>query len=438
MTLNLSDFVLKVQTMNISFLGVKRRIENILPKIERANINITPYIYNDVKDIPGILKDIKDTEGFLFTGKYPYSIAKDYIRADIPSVYLIFDESCFLTTLLKTKKHPYKISADTIDKNIITKVYKELNLNLQKIDHISFDFNTNIADIANYHQKKYLSDNETTIFTCLYTVYDELLKRNIPAILVNHTHFSINRGIENLLTKFYFHNSKNSYPAVIILKISNYNEILGKVLNEFKLQKMLLKLYEQLLFFQEELSAFLMNRTEDTYTFITTRYFVERYTDNYKNFPLKMEIFNKFGIKFKISVGYSANPQTAYYNSKSSMALLEKEHEIIVRTEDGKIIYIRDEIYSELSMQTTDGYLKNISEKTGIGLINLTKIQNMIKMHNKKEFSAFDIARELNISLRTGNRIINGLKKSNLAVETGLEQPPKGRPRKIYKILLKG
>ncbi len=420
--------------MKISFLGVKRRIDNIMPKIKRENIEVTPYVYQSIDEIPNILENIKDTDGFLFTGKYPYGIAKDHLRADIPCVYLSFDESCFLTTLLKIRHHPEKISVDTINPDIIKKVYSELNSDILKFDSIHFDFKTNIYDIADFHEHNYKSDSETTIFTCLYTVYDELSKRKIPAVLINHTHFSINRGIENLLTKYYFYNSKNSYPAVIIIKIANYNEILGKVLNEFKLQKMLIKLHEQLLFFQEDISAFLMNRSDDTYTFFTTRYFVEKYTNNYRHFPLRRDIYNKFGIKFKISIGFSANPQTAYYNAKSSFALLENGNDTVVRTEEGKIINILSSDYNEFSLQTTDKKLKEIAEKTGIGLINLTKIKNMLKVCKKTEFSAFDIARELNTSIRTGNRIINSLKDVNLAEETGLEQPHRGRPRKIFKI----
>ncbi len=260
--------------MKIALLGVQRRINNILQKMQKQPFEVIPYVYKNAQHLPDILKKITDVDGFLFTGRYPYNIAKKFLDSEFPAEHLEFDETCFGVTLFKMPKIPREISIDTIKINVIKNIYHELNIEIKKIYSTFLGDTVSVENIVDFHIKNLEENKDVVIFTCLFSVFDRLKKRSIPAILLNHTFFSIQRGIENLIKKYYFYNSKSSYPAVGIIKIYNYNELLKKHKNEFNLQKFLLKFHENILNFQEKTAAFLIERNEDTFFFISTRYLI--------------------------------------------------------------------------------------------------------------------------------------------------------------------
>ncbi len=421
--------------MKIALLGVKRRIDNILKKIQNPTVEILPYVYNRADNIPEIINNIKNVDCFLFTGRYPYQIAKKALNIEFPMGYLEFDETCFTTELFKLKNIPDKISIDTIDEKVIKNIYQELNHTLKKINSISLSDKISIDDIVNFHIENKNQDSSTTIFTCLFSVYDKLKSKKINAILLNHTFFSIHRGIENLIKKCYFYNSKSSYPAAGIIKISNYSELLKKYKNEFHLQKFLLDFHYDVLNFQEKISAFFIEKGEDAYYFISTRYLIEKYSNNYTIFPIVNNAYSKFLINLKIAIGYGLNPQSAFHNAKNILPLLdEKKINIAIATESGKIITISKFNCINFDTISTDSYLQEISKHTGIGITNLSKIKSFLLKKQTNRTTIFELSKELNITTRSGSRIINKLLENNYAKEIGIEQPIKGRPRRVFSI----
>ena len=260
-------------------------------------------------------------------------------------------------------------------------------------------------------------------------------KKNITAILLNHTYFSIQRGIENLIKKYYFYNSKSSYPAVGIIKIDNYDKLLKKYKNEFHLQKFLLNFQEKLIEFQEKIAAFSIERNEDTYLFLSTRCLIEKYSNTYKIFPIINEVFSKYSIELKIAIGYGLNPQTAFHNAKNTLSYIGSEkYNIAISTESGQIItFSRSESIS-FETVTTNQVILDISKRTGLGISTLSKIKAFLLKKQSNNTTVFELSQELNITTRSGSRIMNKLLEKNFAKEIGIEQPAKGRPRRVFEI----
>ncbi len=426
--------------MKIALVGAKRRIDQILESWSNGEniVDLIPYRYNHYKEVVDVVKKIDNVDGILFTGKLLYEIIRTTLNTSVVLDYLEFDESCLMKILFPyAEKLPDKISVDTISRNTIRNVYKELGARIRHIRTTYLSRSVSLEDIVRFHINNYENVDGIKLFTCFYTVHESLKEEGIPCDLVSHTYFSIRKGIDKIMNKIYFRDSNKVQPAVGVIQIDNFNKLSTRFVNEFKLQKILLKLHEEILDFQDQLSSFVINRSIDSYYFISTRSLIEEYTDNYRDFPLLYEIFSKFNFTVSIGIGYGTTPMSAYHNAKEALVLAQETgNSIKILTDAGDVITPKGTAWNVYRTRITDKSLKEISKKTGIGPVNITKIIGFLERNQKRNITAYELSKALHITKRSGGRLIAKLVSAGLAKEVGLEQPPRGRPRKIYKVEL--
>lgn len=425
--------------MDIALVGADTRVEQIMEaSVEDDSFRLLPYPYRDYKSIGGVLKKIGDVDGILFTGRFPYYLAKDRMSPFITTDYLEFDESCLMKALYAARNTDVdKISIDTVTRRTVMEVYRELDIPLKHLRAIYLNKETEVRDIVDFHQKNHDSIDRIQIFTCLFTVHERLMERGIRHILINHTQFCIKKGIDSILTKIHFKHSNQLIPAVGIIEIDDYGQVARKIGSDYQLKKLLLKYREMILDFEDRLSAIMYRFEQGTLTFLSTRLMVERYTENYRDFPISFDIYAKFGFTVSIGIGYGANPDMAIQNARSALQLAkETGNTVKIVTEEGKVINLFDENVGGFDLRTTDETVKELSKKTGVGPATLTKIIAYIRRHNLNKMTAYELSKALHITPRSGRRFIANLTEAGYAREVGLEQPVQGRPRKIYEITL--
>ncbi|MFK5926533.1 MAG: hypothetical protein QM483_07880, partial [Desulfuromusa sp.] len=283
--------------MNIALVGVDKRITEILnlTKLMSLPFEITAYPYAYYTELPKIIPTIKNIDGILFAGNFPYVLARDSIDKSIPTAFLEFDETGVMKLIASLASHqiPKAISIDSVQGSVIKHVYREMNLPLTEVSAIQRNKVLTVEDIAGFHIANYKKNPETSILTCLFSVYEYLEHQKYPCTLINHTYFSILKGINKIINAINFKNSSGNHPAVVIIKMDKREQKKTEQ-NEFRSQRFLYKYLDYMLDFQEKLQSFVFNRGSENYYLISTRNLIEEYTNNYRDFPLLYDVFVKF------------------------------------------------------------------------------------------------------------------------------------------------
>jgi len=428
--------------MKIALVGVDNRIEEILSltKLMSLPIEIAAYPYRSYTELPKITPTIKSVDGILFAGNFPYMLSVDEINNSVPTAFLEFDETCVMKLIasLTPCQVPRAISIDSVQGSVIKHVYRELNLPLTEVSAIRRSKFLTVEDIANFHIANYKKNPETAMLTCLFSVHEYLKKRNYPCTLINHTYFSVVKGVNRIINAINFKNSSGNHPAVVIIKIDKSEKQKNSEQNEFKFQRFLYTYLDYMLDFQEKLQSFVFNKGSENYYLISTRNLIEEYTSNYRDFPLLYDVFVKFNFTISVGVGYGLNPISAFTNATEALNIAtQMGNTVKILTGSGQIISPSGQLTGSYKVRNFDNKIIRIAEKTGITPENISKIFGILERHGSNHLTAYDLSKAMGTTTRSGNRLISKLHDTGFAKEAGIEQPAKGRPRRVFEIILR-
>ncbi|MCD6188553.1 MAG: hypothetical protein J7K09_10355 [Desulfuromusa sp.] len=424
--------------MNIALVGVDKRITEILnlTKLMSLPIEITAYSYSIYTELPEIIPTIKNVDGILFAGNFPYMLSVDEIDKSIPVTFLEFDETGVMKLIasLPLNQAPKAISIDSVQGSVVQHVYRELNLPLTEVSAVRRSKSLTVEDIADFHITNYKKNPETSILTCLFSVNEYLKNQNYPCTLINHTYFSVLKGVNKIIDAINFKNSSGNHPAVIIIKIDK-GEKKKTEQNEFRSQRFLYKYLDYMLDFQEKLQSFVFNKGSENYYLISTRNLIEEYTNNYRDFPLLYDVFVKFGFTISVGVGYGMNPINAFSNATEALEIATQAGNTVkVLTDSGQVISPVGQKNSPYNVKNFDKKIIQIAERSGITAENISKIFTILERQGSNHLTAYDLSKALGTTTRSGNRLISKLFHAGYAKESGIEQPAKGRPRGVYEL----
>ncbi len=147
---------------------------------------------------------------------------------------------------------------------------------------------------SKFNITNYKKDTDTQLITGFFSVHKYLMDKNLPCTLIEHTYFSVLKGINKISDAINFKNSSGNHPAVVIIKIDGSDKLqkLGK--DDYRYQRFLYKYLDYMLDFQKQLQSFVFNKGAENYYLISTRNLIEQYTNGYRDFPLLYDVFIKF------------------------------------------------------------------------------------------------------------------------------------------------
>lgn len=427
--------------MNIALVGVNKRIAEImnLTKLMTLPFVITPYPYGHYRELPEIIKTIRSVDGILFAGNFPYVLSLDKIDRSLPATFLEFDETSIMKWIATSplEQAPKAISIDSVQSSVIKQIYRELNLPLQEVSSILRSRTLTVEDIANFHIENHKKNSSTHIISGLFSVHKHLINLGYPCTLINHTYFSVLKGSNKIINAINFKNSSGNHPAVVIIKIDKSEKQKKFPQDEFKFQRFLYKYLDYLLDFQERLQSFVFNKGSENYYLISTRNLIEDYTNGYHDFPLLYDVFVKFNFTISVGIGYGANPISAFSNATEALDIAtQMGNTVKILTESGQVISPAEKKSGAYMIKKFDENIISIADTSGVTPENISKITNILDRQGSRHMTAYDLSKELGITTRSGSRLIAKLFTAGYAKESGIEQPSKGRPRRVYEILL--
>lgn len=427
--------------MNIALVGVDNRIKEILEltKLMTLPFSITAYPYSHYTELPEIIKTIRKSDGILFAGTFPYSLALDKIDRATPVAHLDFDETCIMKFIAASplEQAPDAISIDSVQSSVVKQIYRELNLPLSEVSSILRSKSQTVEDIANFHIENYKKNQQTHIISGLFSVHKYLRQRDYPCTLINHSYFSVLKGMNKIIDTINFKNSSSNHPAVVIIQIDKNDKHNRFVQNEYKYQHFLYKYLDYLIDFQERLQSFVFNKGSENYYLISTRNLIEEYTNNYRDFPLLYDVFVKFGFTISVGIGYGLNPTSAMSNAAEALDISTRSgNSVKILTESGQVISPTAAHEKAYSIRNYSEDILAIAKKSEITPENINKIIISLDQQGSNHLTAYDLSKALGITTRSGSRLIAKLHSAGYAKESGLEKPSKGRPRRVYELLL--
>ncbi len=424
--------------MNIALVGVNKRIDEILSLTRRMALPfaITAYPYGHHSELPEIIKTVKNTDGILFAGNFPYMLSLDQIDRSMPAAFLEFDETGIMKLMASSplEKAPQAISIDSVQSSVIKQIYRELDLPLTEVSAILRSRTLSVEDIAAFHIANYKKNAATQIISGLFSVDKHLKRHGYPCTLINHTYFSVQKGVNKIISAINFKNSSGNHPAVVIIKVDKSDKLKVQR-NEFRLQRLLYKYLDYLLDFQERLQSFVFNKGSENYYLISTRNLIEDYTNNYRDFPLLYDVFIKFSFTISVGIGYGMNPVCAMSNATEALDIAARNGNTVkILTESGQVISPIGQNESNYSIKNFDPMILHIAQRANVTPENISKISGILERQTSNHLTAYDLSKALGITPRSGSRLIAKLNKAGYAKESGIEHPPKGRPRRVYEL----
>lgn len=249
----------------------------------------------------------------------------------------------------------------------------------------------------------------------------------------------IQESVHQLIKDIQLHKMSENQPAVIQITINDYHPELQEFNKNNELLPILLQ--EALTIFNKNnLTNFLVKRNIYGFEVYTSQKTIERITAERTNCSLSRHL--EKALQFPVSIGYGYGKDIAEARKRAVKASQEAHYRHITC---GFLLTAEDQMIGPLSSgsaltvsRTNTEYYNKVSQKTGISQVNIQKILAIMRILRTERLTAADIATHLSITLRSANRFLAKLTEAGEAEIIGEEQSSsRGRPKKIYQILLK-
>lgn len=401
------------------------------------NLNITPFIYKVPEQCPSLVKNAGDFEILFFSGIIPYYLAREEAKEkNLPVVYIKFDDLNFALTLLKLlhkfdkKITDLNLSIDIPGADNIYRVLNELQIEKNNVfikdyyyilQESKEEFNT--ETFVDYHYSAWREGNIDIAITSISSV-----ERKLKELGVNCLGIPIpEKSILNTLVE-----------ASSIGKLL-YNQGMQITIGFaylHSLQKFQV-INQQLKNFSDETDASIQYLGNNLYVIYLTRNSLEYITNHYKELYIISEINKQIGVDISFGFGLGLTTKEAERNAKTALEyakqsggnccfVVSNENRVIGPINKGARTYV---------FKTDNKKHLELSQKTGIGIVNLSKIFEFNKLRKSEPFSATDLAEYLKVSQRSSERIIKKLVDNYYCQVVGTEYTyQKGRPKALYVI----
>src|SRR5699024_4656286 len=184
----------------LGIVGPHDSIQNISEVASEFSdqLTIIPFIYEKVEDAANFIKQTNEIDIWFFSGQAPFTIAREHLKEQ-NSFFPPLNGSSLTKVLLdisyKNKSNLEKVSFDTILTKEVIETYLELDLctdNLHLYPYSGYKSTDNLVD---YHCQLYAKEIVDSCVTGVRSVYDKLIKKNIPAYRITATKMEIRNSL---------------------------------------------------------------------------------------------------------------------------------------------------------------------------------------------------------------------------------------------------
>ncbi|BEP29750.1 HTH domain-containing protein [Helicovermis profundi] len=403
--------------------------------------------YSETKNLVNYIKiQEKNVDGILFTGKIPYEILNSQMISIKPWTYIKRENNQLIRTLLEANLiYNYdvrNVSIDSYSKESIDNIYSELKIEKEKYKAFVSTtniLNTNLLEILKkFHSDNYYKNHVSVCITGISSIYEYLLSKNIPTIMIEPTIDTIKQSIQHFRLKHEFGIMEDRQIVVISIEIDLPNEYSLINENEYQLMLNKMKVSEEIYLFAQKIQAAVVEVGFSGYLLFSTKKILEIETENMNNLKILATVSKKTNNTLSMGIGYGVTAREAKYNANQGMIKARNSG-----GNKGYLVYYNKTIgpitsnkSSEKENSIIDEMYLKIAEKSDLSVNIIYKLHCVIEQNKKNNFTSAELSDELGLSKRSVNRIISKLELNNFATIVGKKVISKaGRPSRIIKLL---
>lgn len=399
------------------------------------------FLHSRQDDVIDILESHKhDVDIWLFSGYIPYLIAKEWGKVEQPMFFVKYPGSCLYKTLYNAlyqhNINMNELSFDCFTSSELKQVFEEFGVSFTSNYLKMYEGSTEL--LIKHHYELWKKGKTKAAATCIWVVSNELKKMGVPVFRVTPTKSAIQTTLNLALRTNEMLLFKNRQIAVQMFEINNMFGLSKNMYSSDEIYNKEIQITQKLLIYSKKVQGSLKTVGPGRYVIFSTRGALSDITENFSAVPDVEEIqqLSQQDVTCGIGVGQSA--YEAEINAGKAL-LHAKEYKngawmvfLDNKTINGPLGKPENITYTYESKK-----YQIISEKTLLSVATISKVDYILKKIGKTEITAHELGQHLQIMPRSARRILDQFLKNGFAKEIAEETPhPRGRPRKIYRILL--
>lgn len=411
--------------------------------LERSDYLVpVPIVYQDASEVTQILtRHGNEFDMWLFSGIVPYQRALAQ-KINKPLFYIPHTGSSLYRALLQITYMEHlnieSASFDTFSQKEVEETFTDINLPLPKLFVNHYEGIVSASDLTEYHYSLWKSGQTKIAVTCFLTTYETLRQMGVPAFRIWPTRSNIRTTLDIAINAFEAQRFKGSQLAIQQIEIDDYDDLV-RASSSYHVKKIELRLYEILVSYAEKLQGSIVLRGDGQFALYSTRGILEEITEEFTIMPILEDIIRNVGANVSGGIGFGASAYAAEEYAFRALGLAKQKGKgrwMVVTDKKDAIGPLSSAVRLKYSVRTDDSLYKEFADKLSISATTVNKLLAAIDKLDKETIGADDLAMYLAITPRSARRLLATLVEQNLAEVSGEESLIKGRPRKLYKILL--
>lgn len=404
--------------------------------------NFSPVIRasNEILDAPDFASELMgQVEVLLFSGYYPYKIAKERVDFTVPAHYIPLTGTGLFRSLFRMHHHKKmeRLSIDMLDNRTVERVLAEVEEPFTKV-HLYEGTLFDLDEMVRFHQEKYENKESDGALTGVKKVAEALTRLQIPNDWVVPTVQDISVALERALLSTEKRRNKDSQIVFGLIQIDDFSQLLERSSSEHAVQRWKLEIQRLLLDYVGCLDGHLTNLGGGEYLFVTTRGIFERETRGYKTMPILAESKKALGLSLSVGVGFGRSANEA--GAHARLALRQSREfggDICFLVREDRTVIGPVEMSHPMTyeLSVTDERFLERAQRAGMTATYLSKLMAQVTRLGKTEYTAAELATILGVTVRSAHRILLQWMDAELVEIVGIEKiSVKGRPRQIYRL----
>ncbi|MDR1731687.1 MAG: hypothetical protein LBR61_06285 [Synergistaceae bacterium] len=435
----------------IGIVGPQTSVDRVIEAIRGHVMYVepVPLPYRTFQDAVSILRGRQsEVDCVLFTGSTPYRYVLRFLRASCPWEYIpqsLLSLVCSLLQAAYVKGLDIRrASFDSYNESLIHNAYRQAGYAGGDIEPYFAGFSLfeeNYIDLlCRFHKQLFESGRTTCCVTGIVRVFEFLTREGVPCIIISNVTEVIVQQINKLRLDLQSKMMEEFRLAAVEIEIAYQSERTSSgpnILQQFYDRS---AVSEPVYMFAQRLGAALVESPPDHFSLFTTQTAIRSETGDFKRFdPLRM--FSLRGEEQKIFVGIGIGGDASQSQHNARLALRHARSNgvsCMFAVHEDQLVIGPVTDYEDEESQRTGAALSRVSERTGVGLRTLTRLDGIVRQHHLRDTTARELADLYGINLRSMNRILLKLETGGYLTVVGKESSPTaGRPGRIVRINLK-
>ena len=411
---------------------------------EYSDMELMPIVYHSAREVPDILNQkIQQADAWLFSGIAPYNYAIKSGHKERPFVYIPHAGSSLYRILLQmTLQYGLdvdKISFDTFSKQDIEEFFADLAMPTPTYYVKAFTGTETNVDMTAFHEALWQAGKIKAVVTCFLCTYKNLQNKGVPVFRIWPTRDNIRSTIDVARRACETVRFQDSQIAVQHIRVDDFEKLQRQANSSYDFKRLELRLFEELVRYVQSIQGSIVHNGDGRYTVYSTRGSVSTVTSGFRYMPLKESVARQFNFNLSGGIGFGWTAYDAEHNAMTALGLADQNGVgswMVVHADRIAEGPLGSAMTLRYPMTCSDERMKQTAEALAVNVTTLNRLLAVKEQIGNREIKADELGLYLSLTARSARRLLSLLIEKGLAEVVAEETCGKGRPSKVYRLLL--